>query len=705
MDRARAEKSPEARAERPRQEASADVSSRTAWIQKIGDGTTAAPQAAGGQPSTSGASPEQAPSSSVLVEDGEVPATGQIGKGAFLDQLEANLVPALGAALAGTGFSAESCPVIVYWMSYYRGRSAPEVERALQVYTGAGKASSAQAYLGAAVARVVAGALAWRASGETDAPAGPEGSADAGAGGPSGAPDANANAAPVMALAGDSSRVRSGDPKAMIRSLGPGRPLPADVRRGMESGLGADLSNVRLHTDARAGRLADDVSARAFAVGDHVAFGAGMYTPGSLVGDLVIAHELAHTLQQSGRGGALRAGGPDGAETEGLERSADVAAATAVMRMRQERGEPIPDHQMRAHADLLSSVRSEGPAHAGLRLQRCNGDKKKKPWWEEVPEAQKGSERDVYFRPVSHAGQLRDLLRQVDMMVTFDPSKEVSKTPPGKKASERYVPGSVTATQWTSPEVKKQIDAILPPGGATIVTKSHIDQVKKVVDDYRAAHPDSFSKLQGVEAVNCAATGACIGTMNKLVEKLYGPTVLQTKDLDDSAFGTIDKLRKGSRLSAERTFAATYTGSGEFIISTPPTEVTFSGAGKWVLDQASGGATGIHMYIMSLMNGYHSVSLGVANDGSGGAQIVWKDHHGTLPLDAAGLDAKILNYCWGYWAYWMVKQYNQDYDPDVKNAADIPEDKRSEIRSKIKPTVIKDIKQTRIAHLNPTSKP
>ncbi len=704
MDRAHADKASdkEAPCDRCAKTSEEPRAAPAPWLQRLPDGTaTPGPP----QPAASGQTPPAAPAatstSALLVEDGEAAASGQLHKSAFLSALEASLPPALTGALEGTGFSATDCPVIVYWLSYYRGRSAADVERALKLYTGVGQAPSAHAYLSIAVARVVAGAVAWRVSGDVAMP-----SEAASAPGPEG----DAEAEPVMALRGEPAPAKSGDPKAIQRGLGAGRPLPSAVRQGMESGFGADLSSVRLHTDARAGRLANDLSAHAFAVGDHVAFAPGVYAPGTLVGDLVLAHELAHTLQQSGRAGTLRAEAPDAAEESGLERSADLAAARAVLRMREGRGESIPEDALQAHETALAEVRSEGPAHQGLRLQRCDKEKKKeapkpKPWWEQVPEEQKGSKGDLYFRPVTDALPLKDQLRQVDMMVTFDTSKSVLKKPPGKKKSEAYVPGTIAATQWTNAEVKKEIDAILPPGGGTIVTKAEIDKVKKVVAAHRAKHPDSFSMLQGVEAVNCAATGACIGTMNKLVEKLYGPSAIQTKDMDDTAFGTINKLAKEKRIAGEKTFAATYTGDADnFVISNPPTEVTLSGAGQWVLDTANAGSPGIHMFLLSLVAGYHSVSLAVAKEAGGATKIVWKDHKTTVALSAGELDAKIRLYCWSYYAYWIVKQHNADHDPDVANAADVPADKAPDVRKKVKPTVLKDIKQTRIAHLNPAPK-
>ncbi|WP_374586864.1 eCIS core domain-containing protein [Ideonella dechloratans] len=88
---------------------------------------------------------------------------------------------------------------------------------------------------------------------------------------------------------------------------GQGQPMPAGERRFFEPRLGADLSQVRLHTDTPAARLAGSLSARAFAVGQDLVFGAGQYRPGTPEGRHLLAHELTHVLQQGhGAGETLR---------------------------------------------------------------------------------------------------------------------------------------------------------------------------------------------------------------------------------------------------------------------------------------------------------------------------------------------------------------------------------------------------------------
>ncbi len=80
----------------------------------------------------------------------------------------------------------------------------------------------------------------------------------------------------------------------------PGQPLAESARRTLEPGFGHDLSGVRVHDDSKASESASAVSALAYTVGNHVVFGAGQYSPGTDDGNRLLAHELTHTIQQTG---------------------------------------------------------------------------------------------------------------------------------------------------------------------------------------------------------------------------------------------------------------------------------------------------------------------------------------------------------------------------------------------------------------------
>ncbi len=79
----------------------------------------------------------------------------------------------------------------------------------------------------------------------------------------------------------------------------PGHPLDLTTRSFMERGFQHDFSKVRVHTDMLAEKSAQQVNALAYTVGNHLVFAPGQYRLGTTKGQHLLAHELAHTIQQS----------------------------------------------------------------------------------------------------------------------------------------------------------------------------------------------------------------------------------------------------------------------------------------------------------------------------------------------------------------------------------------------------------------------
>jgi hypothetical protein len=77
-----------------------------------------------------------------------------------------------------------------------------------------------------------------------------------------------------------------------------GRLVDSATRVFMESHLRHDFSNVRIHTDPHAAEFAKELDARACTVGNHVIFGHNEYSPETVSGRRLLAHELAHVVQQ-----------------------------------------------------------------------------------------------------------------------------------------------------------------------------------------------------------------------------------------------------------------------------------------------------------------------------------------------------------------------------------------------------------------------
>ena len=109
-----------------------------------------------------------------------------------------------------------------------------------------------------------------------------------------------------------------------------GATVPHGLRSRLERQFGADLSGVRLHTDAPAHRAASMLGASAFACGTHIGFGAGSYRPGTSGGLALLGHELAHVVQQGGARSSAQAPWRIGERNGAAESAADRAAA-AVM--------------------------------------------------------------------------------------------------------------------------------------------------------------------------------------------------------------------------------------------------------------------------------------------------------------------------------------------------------------------------------------
>jgi hypothetical protein len=138
-------------------------------------------------------------------------------------------------------------------------------------------------------------------------------------------------------MGGVSLKVRTGGPGSVVggvqtiqKSLGVGQPLENRVKSRMGSAFGLDFSSVRIHKDESAVQLSNRMNARAFTIGNDISFAQGEYQPGTPVGDALIAHELAHTVQQNGgssTGVPMKKGDK---EQLALENDADSSAVGAV---------------------------------------------------------------------------------------------------------------------------------------------------------------------------------------------------------------------------------------------------------------------------------------------------------------------------------------------------------------------------------------
>jgi hypothetical protein len=106
----------------------------------------------------------------------------------------------------------------------------------------------------------------------------------------------------------------------------PGQPLDPATRAFMEPRFGYDFSGVRIHTSAQAAKSAKDLKARAYTVGQNLAFASGEYSPNQYYGLRLIAHELTHVLQQQNKGSGNFLMVPQRIQRQEIEDCSDVYA-------------------------------------------------------------------------------------------------------------------------------------------------------------------------------------------------------------------------------------------------------------------------------------------------------------------------------------------------------------------------------------------
>ncbi len=116
----------------------------------------------------------------------------------------------------------------------------------------------------------------------------------------------------------------------------PGQPLDAATRAFIEPRFGHDFSGVRVHADAKAAESARAVNARAYTVGENVVFGAGQFMPTAHTGQLLLAHELTHVMQQSNNQTAMQHSSlaiskPDDASEREADRIANGVMGSSVL--------------------------------------------------------------------------------------------------------------------------------------------------------------------------------------------------------------------------------------------------------------------------------------------------------------------------------------------------------------------------------------
>ncbi len=305
------------------------------------------------EPEGEATSPEAPAAGLIVDDDAESVEPGQMRKSDFL---------AAARAAISSLIPEDQVETVDQQIEVYSGYDSAHLEHDLHAFapetTGATAASEYIPAIRARVAQALgAGQKAGRAASESRG--GTEGAPSEG-GASSGSSTEN-----LSLKKRDGGSRADATPRVIQSRLGSGRSLDSRIKGRMERAFGYGFSHVRVHADARSADLSARLNARAFTIGHDVAFGAGEYQPGTLIGDALIAHELAHVVQQ---GSTNAPAGPmqmGDAEYDGLEEEADRSAVGVIAAMMS----GISGRAMEIAENTLPHLRS------GLRLSRCNGCK------------------------------------------------------------------------------------------------------------------------------------------------------------------------------------------------------------------------------------------------------------------------------------------------------------------------------------------
>ena len=306
---------------------------------------------------------------SVIVEDDATSlGPGQMRKTEFVTLLQTTICATADAVLESVGHTTKGCPYIRKWLEHYKDKDAQHLTRVMHKYAPeTARARSAHEAIDLLNQRVRRAALSWAKTGRvSDLPEGMQEELLGGGGLPGGGRTEGATGAKtigsVQRKSTDASSSGDHDAATVKEQLRLGHPLDGRVQSQMSAAFGYDFSGVRVHTDAKASELSGQLNARAFTIGNDVAFAQGEYEPGTLIGDALIAHELAHVVQQ---GSVSTSGTPmlkGGADYDSAEADADASSVGVLA-------------ALWGAASLLRGFGTKvmPRLRTGLKLSRCKG--------------------------------------------------------------------------------------------------------------------------------------------------------------------------------------------------------------------------------------------------------------------------------------------------------------------------------------------
>lgn len=235
-------------------------------------------------------------------------------------------------------------------------------------------------------------------------------------------------------------------PVLEVTGKGGGQPLPPQVGADMANRLGADFSDVRVHTDPKAARSAAAIAAKAYTVGNEVVFGHGYFAPDTSEGLRTLAHELTHVQQQ--RKGPV----------QGIDTGRGVALS-----------DPSDSFEQEAQATAIRVTLSQG----ALSVQRCGG--------------------------VAHDGEYQcraqDVVQRQTSVRSVTVQRDGDGNGDGEETQDQTAPIAAPGMPIPAPDVSVlgQDEELTPTSTAGSTTKCNVDNFWMKFDDWDISWPGYFS--------------------------------------------------------------------------------------------------------------------------------------------------------------------------------------------------------------------
>jgi hypothetical protein len=477
---------------------------------------------------------------------------------------------------------------------------------------------------------------------------------------------------------------------------GLGNTMDSNTKSRMEGAFGTTFNNVKIHTDSEASSMSNEIQAQAFTHGNDVFFNQGKYAPGTTKGDALLAHELTHTIQQKG------AEKVDTNSNDQILEADAVNTQTSLLQRLIQGGK-------NAGKIILPKLKS------GLKVSRCPQKKQAEKEPEKVSELEllkKGPKDEkvitLYVNGYS-VQHLKQKLAKANILLSGIGSPAVSKKNPANNLSTQVYPLKLHITNFTDAATKKQISALFPGKEAFLIKKTHGTTKAKlysIVDNYASGRPNNFSKLQLHNLLKTKADpNACIGTMNKGFENMYGTKTIEKGDMSDTAFGTIEKLEKKGMANTPFKIPAEYTGTDlpiNYEDDAQLAKIKMKSIAATLKGKLKNLSDGGYVFAFSLANGYHSVTL-IAYKKGESFEFMWKDQIRTKLFTDAQLDRKAKRYIGMNSRETFRKQYNKTNKTNISNVDLIPkgDEKYKKALGAALKTIAKDYKENVFALLKP----